>query len=77
MLKKILGFIAIVTMVGCVTTPVVEVSTPGSVMVKNISWNQLADALRLAESECQKYGKHAVHVPDNHRDGVASYECKQ
>jgi len=29
----------------------------------------------LAEEECMKYGRHAVHVPDNIRDGNASYEC--
>jgi hypothetical protein len=51
-------------------------STPRTVMISNVGQYNSVEALKLAEAECMKYNRHAVEVPDNIRDGNASYECK-
>lgn len=56
--------------------PILEVSTPRSVMLSNVSTSNTTEAFKMAEAECKKHDRHAVHVPDNMRDGNSSYECK-
>lgn len=58
---------------GC--TPKVLTATPRTVMVGNVGEINAVEALQLAEQECLKHNRHAVHVPDNVRDGQASYSC--
>lgn len=57
-------------------TPTVEVSTPNSVLITNVSVRDAGKALRMAEAECAKYGKHAVPLPDDRADWQKTYECK-
>jgi len=67
-------FCLVLIVTGCAAQ--VKTSTPRSVIVENVSQYNSAEALHLAEEECMKYGgRHAVHVPDNIRDGDTSYEC--
>jgi len=54
----------------------IVVSTPSTVMISHVYSDNEAQALLLAESECKKYGKHAVPIPDSQNDDNAEYECK-
>jgi uncharacterized protein YcfL len=64
-------------LVGCSSSPTVEMSTPKSVVLKNAKENKTVENLTIAEAECQKYGKHAVAKGTNKKDKTASFECKQ
>ena len=33
------------------------------------------EAQVMADKECKKHGRYAIHRPDNIRDGNATYEC--
>ena len=70
---------AITLLAGCAGAgaPNIKMATPLTVMIENVDKYDAAEALQLAESECQKHGKHAIHIPDSQRDGIASYECKE
>ena len=74
-MKKIIIVSVFVLLAGC-ATPTVKYSSPRSVMLGHVSHYNTIEALKLAEDECMKHNRHAVHVPDNIRDGQASYECK-
>ena len=54
-------------------------STPRSVMIEGVDGggSSLGQAQSLAEQECQKHSRHSVFKPDNQRDGIAHYECKE
>lgn len=56
--------------------PTVEVSTPNSVLITGVSKWDAGKALRMAERECAKHGKHAVPLPDDTPDWQKVYECK-
>lgn len=63
-----------VLLAGC-AAPSVVASTPRTVIVRDASALNIGEALAVAERECQKHGRHAVHRPDGLRDGRATYEC--
>ena len=68
-----LFFVVLLFLTGC--SPAFVVSTPRSITMSNVaSWN-LGNAQMMAEAECLKYDRHAVHRPDDQRDGMATYEC--
>ena len=79
---KLVFILAAAMLPGCVAAPpragppVVKMATPLTVMIESVDKYNAMEALELAESECQKHGRHAIHVPDSQRDYVASYECK-
>lgn len=73
-MKKQVLVLSILALAGC--APMLEVSTPRTVMLSNVSKFNAAKALQMAEAECVKHNRHAVAVPDNMRDGQQSYECK-
>jgi hypothetical protein len=58
---------------GC--APMLVTSNLKSVVIENASAMNAAKAQAMADVECQKHGKHAIHRPDNVRDGQATYEC--
>ncbi|HEX6215267.1 MAG TPA: hypothetical protein VFZ38_10635 [Vicinamibacterales bacterium] len=60
---------------GC--APVIVSSTPRMVVVGNSNAQNTAATNQLAEQECQKENRHAVLVPDNIRDGNATFECRE
>jgi hypothetical protein len=60
---------------GCVTPKVVR-SNSSTVVIDGVVTYNSAESLRLAESECQKYGRHAVHVPDGQPDYKVTYDCE-
>jgi hypothetical protein len=53
----------------------VVTSNSGSVVIDNASAFNASKAQTMADAECQKHGKYAIHRPDNVRDGQALYEC--
>ncbi len=76
--------ISLVVLTGCasptvinptVINPTVINTYPRSVILTGAHSNNVVEAQNLAESECQKHGRHAIHRPDSQRDGVATYEC--
>ena len=58
---------------GC--TPMVVTSNSGLVVIDNASAFNASKAQTMADAECQKHGKYAIHRPDNVRDGQALFEC--
>lgn len=73
---KAIALSAIALSLTSCAAPIARVSTPRSVIIGNSNAGNSVESLQLAERECQKYGRHAVHIPDNIRDGNATYECK-
>ena len=71
----IIGFsaIAVLFLTGCVPVPTLVNSSPRSVVVKNL--NHPSEGQSIANQECARYGRYAIHRPDNIRDGHATYEC--
>jgi hypothetical protein len=65
------GILTIMFLAGCVPTLVNQ--SPRSVVVKGLSHPSEGQA--IADQNCNKYGRHAIHRPDNIRDGYATYEC--
>ncbi len=49
--------------------------TPRSVIIQNQNSMNAAESQAMAQIECQKYGRHAIHRPDNIRDGNVTSEC--
>ena len=66
-------------MSGC--TPYVISSNPRQVTIGNMSSDMIsirsnaAESQAMADKECQKYERYAIHRPDTLRDGEATYEC--
>ena len=58
---------------GCASTLVA--SNLRSVVIENASAMNAAKAQAMADAECQKHGRYAIHRLDNVRDGQATYEC--
>ena len=53
-------------------------SNPRQVTVNglhNFTGTEHIEAQALADKECKKHGRYAIHRPDNLRDGNATYEC--
>lgn len=50
-------------------------STPRTVVLKGASGYNTAQTQALADVECNKHGRWAVHIPDSQRDGIVTYEC--
>jgi|SaaInlStandDraft_6_1057023.scaffolds.fasta_scaffold792486_1 hypothetical protein len=50
-------------------------STPRTVVLSGVGYKNTAQALRSADVLCRRYGRYAIHRPDNERDGLATYEC--
>jgi uncharacterized protein YcfL len=63
-------------LVGCSSSPTLEISTPKSVVLGNTKSDQTVVNLKMAEAECQKYDRHAVAIGTNNKDKTASFECK-
>ena len=62
-------------LVGC--TPTLMHSNPESVTVKSDGYTGgLSSAAKLADIECQKYGKYAVVIPEN-TSYIYSFECRK
>ena len=60
----------------CTSSPTIEMSTPKTVVVKDVSSRQSDKALRTAESACRNFGKRAVIVSYNKSDKTATYQCR-
>tara|TARA_B100000886_G_scaffold223539_1_gene155540 strand:- start:82 stop:309 length:228 start_codon:yes stop_codon:yes gene_type:complete len=60
---------------GC--APILDASSPGTVIIKNCLVSNQADALAMAQKQCQLNGRNAVKLPDDTPDGICTYECKQ
>jgi uncharacterized protein YcfL len=74
---KLAGVAAIAFLVvGCSSSPEVEMATPKSVIIKNVDSKQDTEALQAAELECQKHGLNAVILNYDKSDSTATYECK-
>jgi hypothetical protein len=58
---------------GCAST--VVTSTPRTVLFKNSYGHNAAQRQALADAECLKHGRWAIHRPDNTPDGYTTYEC--
>jgi uncharacterized protein YcfL len=76
-MKKLIPIAIACVLVGCSSSPTLEVSTPKSVVLGNAKYNQTVKNLKMAEAECQKYGRHAVAIGTNKKDKTASFECKE
>ena len=55
-------------------TPVLQGSSPGSVIVGRCFIDNVGEALAIAQSQCQKHGKNAVQKPSS--GNICFYECK-
>jgi len=60
-------------MSGC--TPYLLTSNPRQVTIGNMHTSNAVESQALADKECKKHGRYAIHRPDNIRDGNATYEC--
>ena len=58
---------------GCVPPPQLLSSSPRAIVVGNLQHS--AQGQIIADQECARYGRYAIHRPDNVRDGIATYEC--
>jgi hypothetical protein len=57
--------------------PLVEASSPGAVLLSNVTDTNLSAAVRLAEGQCQRHGaRHAVLVPGSQQGDRATFECR-
>ena len=65
----IVGTILVVCMSMVVT------SNPRSVVIENASAMNAAKAQAMADVQCQKHRRYAIHRLDKVRDGQATYEC--
>lgn len=75
MAARVLCLLFMFVLAGC-GGPVISASTPNSVLVTNVTVWDAPTALRMAEAECSKHGKHAVPLPDDRADYQKVYECK-
>lgn len=73
-MKVMATILLALTLASC--APVMEISTPKTVMLSNVDQFNATEAFKMAEEECLKNNRHAVAIPDNIRDGRQSYECK-
>ena len=70
-MKHLLIILSILLIIsGC--APYIISSNPRQV---TIGYAGGADAQEMADKECKKHGRYAIHRPDNLRDGNATYEC--
>ena len=58
---------------GC--APTLLHSTPRTVLIGNSDNFNTVETQKLADEECKKHNRYAIHRPDNIRDGKATYEC--
>lgn len=72
-MKKLL-IIYLLLITGC--TPAIISSTPRMVVLGQAGPYNLSESIHLAETECQKYNKHAVQLPTRPGMDMMSYECK-
>tara|TARA_R110000824_G_scaffold214402_3_gene400670 strand:+ start:2168 stop:2395 length:228 start_codon:yes stop_codon:yes gene_type:complete len=69
----LIGILTVLLLSAC--APVLLTSNPRSVTIENAGkWNT-AETQQMADDECAKQGRYAIHRPDNMRDGQATYEC--
>lgn len=61
---------------GC-ASPRLVTSTPRTVILENSVSRTMGQSQAIADSECAKHGRYAVHIPDSQRDGIVTYECVQ
>ena len=74
-MKRILGLLALgVLLESC--APVLDASSPGTVIIRSCMIDNQAEALAIAQKECEGYNKNAVKLPDDTPDGLCTYECK-
>ena len=66
-------YLLLLLLTGCASG--VVTSTPRTVVLNGASSYNLAKTQALADAECQKHGRWAVHIPDSQRDGIVTYEC--
>lgn len=50
-------------------------STPRTVVIENASAYNTKETQHLADFECAKHGRYAIHIPDSQRDGIVTYGC--
>jgi len=67
------SIVTILSLTGCMRTAEVFSSSPRSVVIKNSSPGDASQT--LADQECRRNDRYAIHRPDNQRDGFATYEC--
>lgn len=76
MIKNIIVLFAVLTMfAGCMVPMKVINSSPRSITIQGVGHGNKPIAQNLAERECQKNGRHAIHRLDNVRDAIATFEC--
>lgn len=73
-MKLVAVFLACVVLAGCAATPTVVASTPRSIEIHGVALTKSDDqkAFDMAQSECQKYGRHASLT----RSGGTKLEAK-
>ena len=59
---------------GC-AAPQVITSSPRVVTLKNMRSDNAQESQNLADAQCRKSGRYAIHRPDNIRDSIATYAC--
>jgi len=59
---------------GCIT-PRVMSSNPRSVVIEGANSSFNDGGQKLADEQCSRHGRYAIHRPDNIRDGRATFEC--
>ena len=75
MIKNIIVlFVALAMFAGCMVPMKVINSSPRSITIQGVGHGNKPIAQNLAERECQKNGRHAIHSPDNVRYAIATFE---
>ena len=69
----LIGILTVLLLSAC--APVMVTSNPRVVVIENSSSFNTAETQQMADDECSKHGRYAIHRPDNLRDGKATYEC--
>jgi hypothetical protein len=72
-MKKIFLIINILVLSSC--APSIISSSARVVVINNSQSMNAVETQAMADAHCQKYNRHAIHRPDNIRDGLATYEC--
>ena len=74
MYKHVIIMIIGIVLVGC--TPRIRYSTARVVTIDNIMVDTVHQAQAMADQECAKSGRYAIHRPDTQPyDGMRTYEC--
>ncbi|MBT5985253.1 MAG: hypothetical protein HOG74_01445 [Nitrospina sp.] len=74
-MKRRLATLATMLIFSAGCAPVLLHSTPRTVLIGNADAFNTVETQKLADEQCQKHNRYAIHRPDNTRDGKVAYEC--